>query len=359
MGASAKPEGAAAGKIGKTGKARRGGGFLRTFAVCFIVLAAVLVPVQFWVAGMLDKPLISESEELPITVTVPSGDPDDPNYVMFRDAKRMNILLLGINHGLTDTIMLGSYDMENQKVDVISVPRDTYFERPEAKQPAQRKIKAIYYKGGAAGTAEAVSKVLMGMPIHYYAVVKYEGVSKVVDSIGGVPVNIPIKMDYDDAYDKPKPLHIHFEKGEQVLMGEDAVKFLRFRKNNESTGRIGYPEGDIGRVKAQQDFMKAALKKCLGPNLPKVVETIMETVETDLKIGVAGKLALNAVKLNTENITTYLTPGEAHTQDRLSYWFIDEEEIEKMVKGIYMPETLQATGPAIDAPEDGAAGAER
>ncbi|MDR1134597.1 MAG: LCP family protein [Clostridiales Family XIII bacterium] len=337
-----------------TKKSKRGGKFMRTFIAGFIVLLIILVPVQFLVAGMLGKPVISESEVLTEEITIPQGDPEDPNYLMFRDSQRMNILLLGLNHGLTDTIMLGSYDMENQKVDVISIPRDTYFDRPEAKDGTQRKINAIYYKGGALGTAKAVSTVLMGMPIHYYVVVDYKAVEEVVDSINGVPVNIPFNMIYDDPYDKPVALHINFKKGEQVLMGADAVKFLRFRKNNRSVGG-GYPEGDVGRITAQQEFMKAALKKSVGLNLPKVVDKIMQNVETDLKIGVAGKLAINAAKLDMGNITTYLTPGEAHTRDRLSYWFINEEEIEKMVKGIYMPETLLTSGAAIEgAPEESA-----
>jgi LCP family protein required for cell wall assembly len=322
-------------------------GFLKTFALGFVALLLIFVPIQFAVSSFLEKPVIGESEALPDFVTAPQGDPADPTYAMYRDAERLNILLLGINSGLTDTIMLGSYDMKNNKLDIISVPRDTYFDRPEANTAAQRKINAIYYKGGASGTAAAVSKVLMGMPIHYYAVVKYEGVAQVVDSINGVPVDIKIDMDYDDYYADPE-LHIHFKKGEQVLMGDDAIKYLRFRKNNNKTG---YPEGDIGRIAAQQEFMKAALKKAIGINLPKVVETVLQNVETDVKIGVAAKLAMKAARLDGDDVASHLTPGEAHMQDGLSYWFTDEAAIEDMVKGIYMPEAEEATGGAVDPPQ--------
>ena len=97
-----------------------------------------------------------------------------------------------------------------------------------------------------------MSDLLLGMPIHYYAMVDYDGVSTIVDSMGGIPMDIPFRMRYNDPYDKP-PLHIDIPEGQQILDGEHAVQFLRYRH--------GYPEGDIGRVKAQQAFMKAAFKQ--------------------------------------------------------------------------------------------------
>jgi hypothetical protein len=80
----------------------------------------------------------------------------------------------------------------------------------------------------------------MGMPIHYYVVVDYDAVKKVVNSMGGVPMDIPFHMYYSDPYDKP-PLSIDIPKGHQVLNGDKAVEFLRFRKGAE--GYEGYPGG--------------------------------------------------------------------------------------------------------------------
>ena len=298
---------------------RAGFSSFKLFALCFAVLVILLIPMQFGIDGLLDKPIVGGGEELPDDIKIPQMDPDDPNYLLFSDSERLNILLLGVKSGLTDTIMLGSYDMKNQKLDLISVPRDTYFEREEARTAAQKKINAIYYKGGASGTAKAVSEVLAGMPIHYYVVVKYEGVAEAVDAVGGVPVYISINMDYDDPYDKP-PLHIHFEKGEHLLNGDEAVRYLRFRKNNNGGG---YPRQDIDRIQAQQDFMKAALGRAMGLNLPKVAGIVLDNVESDLTVGVTGKLAAKAAGLDAENIVSHLTPGESHMQNGLSYWFVD------------------------------------
>ncbi len=71
-------------------------------------------------------------------------DASDPVAKAFREANRLNILMMGVNDGMTDTIMLGRYDLDAGCVDVISVPRDTYYARKDAHSAAERKINSIY-----------------------------------------------------------------------------------------------------------------------------------------------------------------------------------------------------------------------
>ncbi|MBR0599574.1 LCP family protein [Clostridiales bacterium BAD-6] len=268
-------------------------------------------------------------------------DKNSPFFEAFKDKNRVNVLLIGVNDGMTDTLMLGSYDLDAQHVDIISVPRDTYYPRDGVTSPAAKKINSIYHNeenGKALGTAMAVSDVLMGMPINYYAVVEYDTVRKVVDSMGGVPMNITFHMHYNDPYDTP-PLKIDIPEGYQILNGDKAVEFLRFRKG--SNGYSGYPEGDIGRIKAQQEFVKSAFRQALGFSLPKVTKTVIENVDSDLPIGMAAKIAAKAVGLSGEDLEAYLLPGESGTKDGASYWYPDEDDIEKMLTQIYNmePET--------------------
>ena len=184
----------------------------------------------------------------------------------------------------------------------------------------------------AVGTAEAVSDVLMGMPINYYVVVDYDTVKEVVDSMGGVPMDITFHMHYNDPYDKP-PLKIDIPEGHKVLDGDTAVEFLRFRKGSD--GYKGYPEGDIGRVKAQQEFIKSAFRQALGLSLPKVVKTTLENVDSDIPLGVAAKLAAKAAGINGEDMTTVTIPGKSGMRDGLSFWLPDEEGIKEMLMQIY------------------------
>lgn len=305
--------------------------FLKTFVTWMLIFVVVLTPAGFLLDRLGGIRIFTGTENLMRDMDV-LVDPESPFFEAFRDAKRVNVLLLGVNGGLTDTIMLGSYDMENQRVDVISIPRDTYYDRADAKSAGAKKINAIYRNGGAVGTAEAVSDVLLGMPIHYYAVVTYEGIGRIVDAIGGVPVEIPFHMHYEDPTDDP-PLYIDIPEGPAVIDSSNVREFLRFRKG--SKGYPGYRDGDIGRIKAQQEFIKSAFRESLGFGLPKVARSVMRNVDSDLTLSMALKIAQKATGLEREAIRTHLAPGTSGTRDGASYWWVDEAGVEEMLLDIY------------------------
>ncbi|MGI6732604.1 MAG: LCP family protein [Anaerovoracaceae bacterium] len=311
--------------------------FIKHFLIWLVIFIVILTPVSYALdqlgAVRVFQGTESLKEELDLNVLI---DPKSPFFEAFRDSKRVNALLLGVNDELTDTIMLVSYDMKNQRVDVISVPRDTYYERKEATTAGSLKINAIYRKGTAVGTAKAVSDVLMGIPIHYYAVVTYDGIGRIVDSIGGVPMDIPFHMYYKDPTDTP-PLYIDIPKGPIVIDSRNVEQFLRFRKG--SPGYPGYPDGDIGRIKAQQEFVKSAFRQALGLQLPKVAKTVIENVDSDLPLSMALKIVAKATGLKGENIQTWLTPGKAGMKNGASYWWVDKEAVEEMLMEIYSIET--------------------
>ena len=313
--------------------------FVRHFFAAFLILTLIFVPIRVMFANVADVQVFSGEENLmkqmPALV-----DEKSPFFEAFKDSRRVNILMMGTNGGMSDTMMVASYDMKNQRVDLISIPRDTYFERPGHNSPAARKINAAYGSGKALGSATAVSTVLMGMPIQYYAVIDYQGVANIVDSMGGVPIDVPFHLVYDDPYAKPQ-LHIDIPAGPQVLDGKHAVEFLRFRH--------GYPEGDIGRVKAQQAFMKSAFNQMLSLKLPVVAATVVGNVESDINLGMATKIAGKASGLGQGSIKTYLLPGQAQTINGASYWISDPVQIEQMLNSIYAePTPVNADGTATD-----------
>ncbi|HZK01563.1 MAG TPA: LCP family protein, partial [Anaerovoracaceae bacterium] len=147
--------------------------FIKQFIIWLAIFTVIFTPAIFALNKLGETRIFQGTENLMDEFTA-IVDPKSPFFEAFRDSKRVNILVLGINDGLSDTIMLGSYDMKNQRVDVISIPRDTYYDREEANFPSAYKINAIYRNGTAVGTAKAVSDILMGIPIHYYAVISYE-----------------------------------------------------------------------------------------------------------------------------------------------------------------------------------------
>ena len=178
-------------------------------------------------------------------------------------------LILGISTDqdgvdLTDTIMIASYNPNTQKATLLSIPRDTYTGRNSAKATAYEKINALYSrKHRADETLEAVNEIT-GLNIQYYIVVKTEALIKLVDVVGGVTFNVPMDMNYDDT---SQDLHIHLKQGEQVLDGDKAEQIVRFRHNNDGTTYpASYGTQDIGRMRTQREFLKAAAKQILTGN---------------------------------------------------------------------------------------------
>lgn len=306
--------------------------FLRTFLIAFIVFVILCTPglaifgkvadINPWGANGDNVVLEDELDTI--------VEEDSPFFEAFRDKNRVNILLLGVNDNLTDTIMLASFDTDAKHVDLISIPRDTYYHRNGYSSEGENKINAAY-RDNPVNTAKAVSEVLLGMPINYYAVIDYDGVENIVDAMGGVPMDIEFNMKYTDPYDDP-PLVIDIPKGHQVLDGEHAVQFLRYRK--------GYLEGDIGRVKAHQEFMKSAFRQCLGFQLPKIAKTVFNNVESDITLGLATSLATKAVGISGGDIETYLLPSTP-LPDPPYYVIPDAEGTAEMINQIYSiePET--------------------
>ncbi len=311
--------------------------FIKFFLSFLVLFTLIFIPV---VKGVSNINIFKTSdgagdgtldEQMDVGVLV---SPDSEFFSAFTDVNRVNLLMVGINQNMTDTIMLVSWNMDDNKIDIISVPRDTYYERKGYNSPAQKKINAAYGAEGIIGTANAVSDVLYGIPINYYAVVDYDAVKTIVDGIGGVPVNVEKAMKYDDPTDKP-PLHINIPAGEQVLDGEHAVQYLRYRKGNHGGG---YAEGDIGRVKAQQEFVKSAFKQALDHGLIDSVKLITKNVESDITVGAATKFALKAMGLTSDSISTYTVPGVGQYIGNVSYFIQDKDATKDMLKEIYDPQ---------------------
>jgi LCP family protein required for cell wall assembly len=190
-------------------------------------------------------------------------------------------------------------------------------------------------------SAKAVSEILLGMPINYYAVIEYDGVEEIVDALGGVPVEVPPGFDYEDRYNRDKdgklsPLIIHLKPGLQTLNGEDAVKFLRMR--------YIYPDQDLGRIKAQQAFAKAALKQALKADLTKLAATVRENVTSDMPMSKMLYLAQRAMGMSADSISTYSMP----ISEGGYYQHPDPQKIEEIIREIY------SVQPEPETPEDAA-----
>lgn len=244
---------------------------------------------------------------------------------------RINVVAFGTDGGRADTIMFVSYSPSDQLLDVVSIPRDTYHAVEGHNLSGQKKINAVYgfkENGGSAGMKVAVSDVL-NVPVNYYVKLNYRGVENIIDVLGGVEINVFKHLQYDDPWSDP-PLHIDIPAGRQVLNGANAIKYLRWRKNNGESG-----DGDIGRIQRQQDFVIAAAKKAFSFKLPVVIKTTFSYIRTDMELDKMLYYGTTATDFNFSNLKTYELPGDVTTISHVSYLLHDPADTEKMMINIY------------------------
>ena len=245
--------------------------------------------------------------------------------------ERINVLLLGLEHERSDTIMVASYNTKTKTADIISIPRDTYIERDGFVNSGNNKINSVYTVKGIEGLNQIILNIT-GLEIDKFVTIDYDGVRAAVDAVGGVEVDVPFHMRYTDPYSDP-PLDINIPAGIQDIKGDRAMEFLRFRKTNYS-GYEGYAEGDLGRIEAQQKFIKSAIKKAISFRLPKVVSEVYPYVNTDFALSEATSLAMGSIGLKTENINFHVLPGTTRTLNGLSFYIMNQTETKDLVYGI-------------------------
>lgn len=259
---------------------------------------------------------------------------------MVDDKEDITFLLLGIDAKdvmkskgtRTDTMMLCKADKSTGEVSILSIPRDT------KAYIRGRKNEEIITHAHAYGGPELSMKTvkdLLGVDVEYYVKVDYNIVKEFVELVDGVEVNVPMDMEYSDPTADP-PLYINLSKGHQTLDGDQALQFLRFRKGNK--GKPDLPGGDLGRIKSQQQFIKAAVEKILRPNnivkIPQMAKSFYSNVDTNIPMDVILKFAMKAKNFSTEKIEMATLPGESQYLERW-YFIMDKEESETLVKTMF------------------------
>ncbi|MDE7245493.1 MAG: LCP family protein [Oscillospiraceae bacterium] len=243
------------------------------------------------------------------------------------------ILMGGLDdeNGGSDTNLLLAIDSDQGTMDVVSLPRDTLL---NVSWPV-KKLNNAYHHGGFTQTMEEVSK-LLGIPIDHYVTVKLKAFEELIDAIGGVDFEIPVNMNYDDDWQN---LHIHFDAGMRHLNGQEALKVVRWRQNNDGSG---YATADIGRIDTQQNFLKAVAKQTLQlSNVDKVgemAEIFSKCVDTDLKLSNLIWIGEQALKTGPDNITFHTLPGDgAGWYQGGSYYVLDANGVLEMINSYFNP----------------------
>lgn len=232
----------------------------------------------------------------------------------------------------TDTMMIFKVDFDTGEINLLSIPRDTRV----LIRGKEDKINHAHSNGGVDLTMRTVRDFL-NLDIDYFVKVDYKIVMEIVDAIGGVEIDVPRNMKYKEYNPKAPPLNIDIKKGLQVLDGKNAHDFLRWRNNNQMTR--GYTMGDIGRIEAQQYFMKELIRQTLKPRnvfqLPKLVEIYFSNVETNMPKSLIIKSAMSTNKIDTDNMRTETITGEFETINGIDYWKYYKVETAQIVEEMF------------------------
>ena len=288
---------------------------------------SLIVPITVLMLIWYSKPFSDESMgeiEESIVENVENTVPVKNNPV--------NILVCGTDESgmLTDVILIVRIDPDNDKINILQIPRDTY-----VGVGSTGKINSAYAQGDKDLTpVNRLVKIIneqFRLPVSHYGIISLEAFRNIVDTIGGVPVTLPKEIVFEP--DKILP------QGYQILSGTQAEWFVRHRSS--------YATGDIGRLGAQRIFMSAFVKKAKTLTVGQLISLIPEASEnvmTDLSVAQMAEYASRVYDIDTANISLYMLPGEGTMHNGQSVWSIHKEPAASLLNAHFRDE-----GKAVDA----------
>ncbi|WP_292612409.1 LCP family protein [Methanobacterium sp. BAmetb5] len=248
------------------------------------------------------------------------------SYLLFipqtnSSSERINILFLGADartpqtQGYTDSINILSIDKNTKEVSILSIPRDT---KVQIAGKGVDKINSAYAYGDINTTKETVENFLK-VRIDYYVLVDFTDFKEMVDSLGGITMNV------EPHISAVRP-ELHGKTGVSKLTGDEALIYVRFRQDSESEG---------GRMKRHREAITAIINEALNPSnilqAPTVLNQLRKNVKTDippLETTVIEKLITG---FNIDNAKTGVVTGEYTHINGINYMIPDINKTEKTI----------------------------
>lgn len=297
--------------------------------VTLIIVLVVLIGGAFYY--YLSQPV---AKHHPMDAVIP-GNNTAPSTAAADMTSRTNVLLIGTDTrpgetgGNTDVLLLASLDAKNKRIELLSIPRDTKVKFPDG---SEAKINESLQIGGPDLTVALVQQ-LTGQPIDDYALTHFGGLVQIIDTVGGVTVDVPEPMHYNTGDTEYNIINLN--PGVQKLSGTQALGFVRFRHD---------ALGDIGRTERQQQFVKALTKALLQPSnivkLPTLIHEFWGTIDTDMSLLDVLKIASHAEAYRGYEMINETLPGSFHNPDPgipndESYWIVNPLEAQYMAKHFF------------------------
>lgn len=252
-----------------------------------------------------------------VPASTPKAQPAEPTPDLLKNLPegRTNVLILGTDKRpndpdhfpRSDTIILVNVDTETHQARLLTLPRDLVVEVPGygINKLNSGYLFGEYYGEPGGGQALAVETIsqLFDVPIDYYVAINFNGFRKLVDTVGGIDVDVPYEIDdysypSDDEGDPFGLLHVHFDEGWQHMDGKSALRYARTR----------HADNDFMRNRRQLQVIlatrKAAMSLNLIPTLPRLIRQLGGMVETNIPFEQQIAFAQFGYQIESSNIIT-------------------------------------------------------
>ncbi|RDW22203.1 LytR family transcriptional regulator [Oceanobacillus arenosus] len=240
----------------------------------------------------------------------------------------VSILLMGVedystngDNGRTDTLMVATFNPDDERLKLLSIPRDTLVEI--VGKEYQDKITHAHAFGGKKMTIDTVENFL-DIPIDYYATVNFDAFKNVIDIFGGVTVDVP--FDFEQNSDDRKAEKLQFYEGEMDLDGRYALAYARMRYQD--------PRGDIGRNERQQQVIEALIGKALSvgtiTKIDDLAKEVGNNVETNMRISEVLAFAKQYSNFSTSKIDKLKLETYEERINGGSYQIADEASLDEV-----------------------------
>lgn len=235
----------------------------------------------------------------------------------------VSVLIIGVDdsekrdlkeNSRSDTLMLATFNKDDEDVKLLTIPRDSYVYVPEVDY--NTKITHAHAYGGPKATIDTVENFL-NVPVDYYVRVNFEAFIDVIDSIGGIHYNVPFEMSEMDSQDKKDAIHLM--PGYQQLNGEEALALSRTRKY----------DSDLDRGKRQQEIIKTIAKESASASSILKVDDIIKAVGNNMKTNLSFSDMKNflayGLKKNVDMEAINLDGDGSKMEDGIWYYQVDED----------------------------------
>lgn len=267
------------------------------------------------------------------------------NKKTLENLDKLYILAMGESTGMSDTIIVCSYDPKTQEASMLSIPRDTFIGDSKNNASAYDKINSVYNSGrDPEKTMEKVNEIT-GLDIKNYILIDTQGLVELVNQIDGINFYVPMDMKYND---NKQDLHINLQEGWQTLNGEQVEQLVRFRHNADgSTYSYEYGMEDFGRMRTQREVIIAVAKQTIQlknvKEIGNIVDIAEKYVKTNIDFNTLKDYIPYVINMNIDNIKAEQLPGSPKYINGISFFLYDEEETKTMVDELFNGITVEGT----------------